>query len=100
MTEVTKKALIWSTTTSIARSYLEPRYQSDDDNFPSTDEMIKTLESYFTTGYETETYRNQFHNIEIGNKDHVNETFAEFTARFRSMAVLGKVLEADWFYYL
>jgi hypothetical protein len=100
MTEVTKKALIWSTTTGIARSYLEPRYQSDDDDFPSADEMIKTLESYFTTGYETETYRNQFHDMEMGNKDHVNETFAEFTARFRSMAVLGKVSEADWFYYL
>ncbi|KAE9363040.1 hypothetical protein N431DRAFT_550787 [Stipitochalara longipes BDJ] len=87
--EVTRKALIWSTTTGLARSYLEPRYQSDHQDFRSADEMIRTLESYFTTGYETEEYRNQFHDMVMGEKGHANETFPEFTARFRSMAVLG-----------
>jgi hypothetical protein len=99
-TEITRKALIWSTTTGLARSYLEPRYQSDRHDYATADEMIDTLESYFTTGYEKEEYRNQFHDMTMGEKGHANETFSEFNARFRSMAVLGEVLEDDWFYQM
>ena len=57
--------------------------------------MIETLQSYFITGYETEEYRNQFHDMKMGDKGHANETFLEFTARFRSMAVLGEVLKTN-----
>jgi len=100
MSEVTRKALIWSTTTGVARSYLEPRYQSDNQDYATAEEMIETLQSYFITGYEIEEYRNQFHDMKMGDKGHANETFSEFTARFRSMAVLGEVLKTDWFYQL
>jgi hypothetical protein len=55
--------------------------------------MIDTLESYFIIGYKKEEYRNQFHDIIIGEKGHANETFSEFNARFRSIVVLGEVLE-------
>jgi hypothetical protein len=98
-TEITRKALVWSTTTGLSRSYLEPRYQSEDQDFDTADEMIDTLSSYFVTGLETEQDRNQFHDMRMGDKDHSNETFPEFIARFRSKAILGRVQQSDWFYH-
>ena len=38
--------------------------------------------------------------MKIGDKDHENETFANFAARFRSKAVLGKESPGDWSYRL
>jgi len=62
--------------------------------------MIKTLESYFTTGYETDEARQEFFDMKMGDKDHEKESFADFAARFRSKAVLGKVTPTDWSYQL
>ena len=52
--------------------------------------MLELLESYFTTGYKTDQFRDKFLDMKIGDKDHENETFANFAARFRSKAVLRK----------
>ncbi len=62
--------------------------------------MISTLAEYYTTGVETEEYRTQFHNMKMGNKGHVNETFPEFTARFRSLAAMGQITKDSWFYQM
>jgi len=101
-TPVTRKALIWGTTTGLARSYLEPRYQSDSMAlaFIDAQDMIELLESYFLTGYETEDARNAFQALQMGGKDHHNETFAEFRGRFTSMAILGEIPASEQFYYM
>ena len=52
--------------------------------------MLELLKSYFITGYETDQFRDKFLDMKIGDKDYENETFANFAARFRSKAVLGK----------
>jgi hypothetical protein len=98
----TRKALIWGTTTGLARSYLEPRYQSDSPHasFQDHQEMIDLLESYFVTGYETEDARNSFKALWMGEKGHENETFAEFKGRFTSMAILGEIPQSELFYYM
>ena len=62
--------------------------------------MLELLESYFTTGYETDQFCNKFLNIKIGDKDHKNKTFTNFAARFRSKAVLGKESPGNWSYRL
>ena len=66
-TEAKRMALIWSNCTGSARSYLEPRYQSDNisRNFASANEMIELLETYFTTGYEAEDNKNAFDDLRI-----------------------------------
>ena len=91
-TEVMRKAMIWSTTTGLARSYLEPRYQSDDpsQDFKTAEEIIELLLTYFITGYETEEYRNRFDDMLIAEKRYENETFPAFIARFYSTAVKAR----------
>ncbi|KFY86454.1 hypothetical protein V498_07500, partial [Pseudogymnoascus sp. VKM F-4517 (FW-2822)] len=59
-TDVSRRALIWGTTTSLAKKYLEPQYLSDTHGFQSADEMMDLLGSYFLTGNETEQARNEF----------------------------------------
>ena len=52
--------------------------------------MLELLESYFTTGYKTDQFRDKFLDIKIDNKDYKNKTFANFAVRFYSKAVLEK----------
>ena len=89
-TEKTRKALIWSTTLGLAREYLQPRYRSGYEEFETAAQMLELLESYFTTGYETDQFRDKFLDIKIGDKDYKNKTFANFAVRFYSKAVLRK----------
>lgn len=99
--EATRKALIWGLTTGLARSYLEPRYATESATaFTNCVEMIELLESFFLTGYESEDARNAFQALQMGSKDHANETFAEFRGRFTSMAVMGEIPASEHFYYL
>lgn len=97
-TPLARKALIWGTTTSLARDYLEPRYASESPTIAFRDyqEMIDLLESYFLTGFEEEDARTDFMRMQMG----VEESFSEFRGRFSSMAVLGGVPRPEWFYYL
>jgi hypothetical protein len=96
--EVTRKALVWATTTGLARNYLEPRYQSDSDDFRSADEMIALLDSYFTTGFEAEDAQQQFFDMRMGDQGY--ESFAAFKARFLDKAINGHVPESEWFQYM
>ncbi|ELR10100.1 hypothetical protein GMDG_04500 [Pseudogymnoascus destructans 20631-21] len=99
-TDVSRRALIWGTTTGLAKKYLEPQYLSATHAFRSADEMMDLLGSYFLTGNETEQARNLFDDLQMGEKGHVSETFPEFKARFQSAAITGQVNESEWFRYM
>ncbi|OBT70928.1 hypothetical protein VF21_10329 [Pseudogymnoascus sp. 05NY08] len=99
-TDVSRRALIWGTTTSLAKRYLEPRYLSDTHAFQSADEMMVLLGSYFLTGNETEQAWDLFDDLQMGEEGHANETFLEFKARFQSAAITGQVTELEWFQYM
>lgn len=99
-TDVSRRALIWGTTTGLAKTYLEPQYLSATHGFCSADEMMDLLGSYYLTGNETEQARNQFDDLHMGEKGHANETFPEFKARFQSAAITGQVTESEWFRYM
>ncbi|KFY31795.1 hypothetical protein V493_00789 [Pseudogymnoascus sp. VKM F-4281 (FW-2241)] len=96
-TDVSRRALIWGTTTGLAKKYLEPQYLSDTHGFQSADEMMDLLGSYYLTGNETEQARNEFDDMQMGQKGHSNETFPEFKARFQSAAITGQVSQSEWF---
>ncbi|OAF60040.1 hypothetical protein VC83_03122 [Pseudogymnoascus destructans] len=96
-TDVSRRALIWGTTTGLAKKYLEPQYLSATHGFRSADEMMDLLGSYYLTGNETEQARNLFDDLQMGEKGHTNETFSEFKARFQSAAITGQVTESEWF---
>jgi hypothetical protein len=96
--ELTRKALVWATTTGLARKYLEPRYQSDSDDFRSADEMISLLNSYFTTGFEIEDAQQEFMDMRMCEQGY--ESFAAFKARFLDKAVNGQIPESEWFQHL
>jgi len=99
--DLTKKALVWSTTKGAARSYLEPRYQAKKNPYQTAEEMLKTLEEYFTTGHEDEDFRSEFHDIEMcQGEGNTKETFAQFAARFKNLAILGNISENDWCYQM
>jgi hypothetical protein len=99
-TEYSRKALVWGTTIGMAKGYIEERYLSDDHPFPTSDEMIKVLAYYFTTGNEAEVARNRFEDVKMNEKNHAGETFPEFKARFQSSAIKGQVSESEWFSYM
>jgi hypothetical protein len=99
-TDVSRRALIWGTTTGLAKTYLEPQYLSATHGFHSADEMMDLLGSYYLTGNETEQARNLFDDMQMGEKGHTNETFPEFKARFQSAAITGQVTESEWFRYM
>lgn len=99
-TDVSRRALIWSTTTGLAKTYLEPQYLSDSHPFESADEMMDLLGSYFLTGNESEQARNLFDDLHMGEKGHASETFPEFKARFQSAAITGQVANSEWFRYM
>lgn len=99
-TDVSRRALIWGTTTGLAKKYLEPQYLSATHGFRSADEMMDLLGSYYLTGNETEQARNLFDDLQMGEKGHTNETFSEFKARFQSAAITGQVTESEWFRYM
>ena len=101
VTDLSRMALVWGTTTGLARTYLEPRYQSDSSSaFTTAEEMMGLLKSFFLTGYETEDARNAFEALFMCDKSHENENFAEFRARFTSMATLGEVPISEQFHYM
>jgi hypothetical protein len=62
--------------------------------------MIDLLGSYYLTSNETEQARNQFDDMQMGEKGHSSETFPEFKARFQSAAITGQVTESEWFQYM
>ncbi|OBT59928.1 hypothetical protein VE03_10718, partial [Pseudogymnoascus sp. 23342-1-I1] len=99
-TDVSRRALIWGTTTGLAKKYLEPQYLSATYGFQSADKMMGLLGSYFLTGNETEQARNLFDDLHMGEEGHVTETFSEFKARFQSAAITGHVTESEWFRYM
>ncbi|ELR04494.1 hypothetical protein GMDG_06796 [Pseudogymnoascus destructans 20631-21] len=100
LTDVSRRALIWGTTTGLAKTYLEPQYLSTTHGFRSAEEMMDLLGSYYLTGNETEQARNLFDNLQMGEKGHASETFPEFMARFQSAAITGQVSESEWFWYM
>ncbi|OAF54375.1 hypothetical protein VC83_09300 [Pseudogymnoascus destructans] len=85
-TDVSRRALIWGTTTGLAKKYLEPQYLSA------------------THGFECRRddgpARNLFDDLQMGEKGHTNETFSEFKARFQSAAITGQVTESEWCRYM
>jgi len=96
-----RKALVWGATTGLSKQYLEPRYiDESNQGFNTAEEMIQLLESFFITGNETELYRNAFHDLQMGDKDHLNETFPEFQARFLNTAIQGGVPKSDWYFFM
>jgi chemotaxis protein histidine kinase CheA len=88
---------VWLKTTGLARTYLTPRYTSTDKKFVSVEEMLTCLETYFTTGTETEEARNRFNDMKMQDKGHPHENFPEFKARFLAEAIEGNVAESEWF---
>ena len=99
-TDISRRALIWGTTTGLAKTYLEPQYLSNTHGFQSADEMMDLLSSYYLTGNETEQARNLFDDLQMGEEGHEGETFPEFKARFQSAAITGQVAESEWFRYM
>ncbi|ELR08457.1 hypothetical protein GMDG_00521 [Pseudogymnoascus destructans 20631-21] len=65
LTDVSRRALIWGTTTGLAKTYLEPQYLSATHGFRSAEEMMDLLGSYYLTGNETEQARNLFDDLQI-----------------------------------
>ncbi|ELR07906.1 hypothetical protein GMDG_08554, partial [Pseudogymnoascus destructans 20631-21] len=57
LTDVSRRALIWGTTTGLAKTYLEPQYLSATHGFRSAEEMMDLLGSYYLTGNEMEQAR-------------------------------------------
>ncbi|ELR08559.1 hypothetical protein GMDG_03254 [Pseudogymnoascus destructans 20631-21] len=100
LTDVSRRALIWGTTTGLAKTYLEPQYLSTTHGFCSAEEMMDLLGSYYLTSNETEQARNIFDDLQMGEKGHASETFPEFKARFQSSAITGQVSESEWFRYM
>ncbi|ELR09090.1 hypothetical protein GMDG_03674 [Pseudogymnoascus destructans 20631-21] len=100
LTDVSRRALIWGTTTGLAKTYLEPQYLSATHRFRSAEEMMDLLGSYYLTGNETEQARNLFNDLQMGEKGHASEIFPEFKARFQSAAITGQVSESEWFRYM
>ena len=101
--DLTRKNLVWSTTKGAARTYLMPRYNSGTPNeYRTAAEMLETLKSYFVSGLEKENHRDEFHALEMSKGKDVspNETFQQFSARFKNMAILGNIAGDDWFYQL
>ncbi|ELR08834.1 hypothetical protein GMDG_03508 [Pseudogymnoascus destructans 20631-21] len=98
LTDVLRRALIWGTTTGLAKTYLEPQYLSATHGFHSAEEMMDLLGSYYLTGNEMEQARNLFDDLQMGEKGHASETFLE--ARFQSAAITGQVSESEWFQYM
>jgi hypothetical protein len=96
-TEDLRKTFIWASTIGKARDYLEPHYQGEDDEFNTAEEMIEHLEAYFLTGYEIQDYSHRFNDMKMGESGHANETFAEFSVRFRHTAVRGWKNKAMWY---
>ncbi|ELR03022.1 hypothetical protein GMDG_05873 [Pseudogymnoascus destructans 20631-21] len=90
LTDVSRRVLIWGTTTGLAKTYLEPQYLSATHGFRSAEEMMDLLGSYYLTGNETEQARNLFDDLQMGEKGHAAETFPEFKARFQSAASQDK----------
>lgn len=99
-TDISRRALIWGTTTGLAKTYLEPRHLSVTHGFQSAEEMMDLLGSYYLTGDETEQARNLFDDLQMGEEGHATETFSEFKARFQSAAITGQVTESEWFRYM
>jgi hypothetical protein len=99
-TERSRKALVWGSTTGVAREYLEPQYLSETHTFETAQEMIQLLESYYLTGLETETSRNAFHDLHMNDKGNAGESFPQFKARFQSAAIKGEVAKSEWFFYM
>lgn len=62
--------------------------------------MMDLLGSYYLTGNETKQARNEFDDMQMGEKGYSNETFPEFKARFQSAAITGQVLQSEWFRYM
>ncbi|ELR02261.1 hypothetical protein GMDG_05331 [Pseudogymnoascus destructans 20631-21] len=100
LTDVSRRALIWGTTTGLAKTYLEPQYLSTTHGFRSAEDMMDLLGSYYLTGNETEQARNLFDDLQMGEKGHASKTFPEFKARFQSAAITGQVSESEWFRYM
>ncbi|ELR03668.1 hypothetical protein GMDG_06311 [Pseudogymnoascus destructans 20631-21] len=100
LTDVSRRALIWGTTTGLAKTYLEPQYLSAMHGFRSADEMMDLLGSYYLTGNETEQARNLFDDLQMVGKGYASETFPEFKAHFQSAAITGQVSESEWFQYM
>ena len=95
-----RRALVWGSTSGLARSYLEPQYLSDTDPFRTAKEMIELLESYFVTGNEVDDFRTLFNDSYMREPKYPYETFAQFRARFQSSAIQGKVASSEWFFYM
>ncbi|ELR09075.1 hypothetical protein GMDG_08670, partial [Pseudogymnoascus destructans 20631-21] len=100
LSDVSRRALIWGTTTGLAKTYLEPQYLSATHGFRSAEEMIDLLGSYYLRGNETEQARNLFDDLQMGEKGYASETFPEFKAHFQSAAITGQVSESEWFQYM
>ncbi|ELR03023.1 hypothetical protein GMDG_05874 [Pseudogymnoascus destructans 20631-21] len=100
LTNVLRRALIWGTTTGLAKTYLEPQYMSATHWFRSAEEMMDLRGSYYLTGNEAEQARNLFDDLQMGEKGHASETFPEFKARFQSAAITGQVSLSEWFQYM
>jgi hypothetical protein len=98
-TKRSRKALVWGSTSGLAKEYLEPQYLSETEWFQDAFEMIELLATYFLSGNETETFRNAFHDLRQGVPD-AKETFPQFKARFQSTAIQGNVARSEWFYYM
>ena len=89
-------ALIWSVTISKAHIYLFPHYQSGLPNqYQIADEILLTLDKYFTTGYKTEEFWEKFDKMEMGKgKDQYrkpispHEMFMQFSGHFKSLTIL------------
>ena len=62
--------------------------------------MVDLLALYFLTRTESETARNEFHDLQMRDKSNPNETFPEFKARFQSAAIKGNVSKSEWFFYM
>ena len=74
---------------------MEPRYQSDSDDFRTADEMIALLDSYFTTGFEVEDAAQSFFDMRMGDQGY--ESFTAFKASFLDKVINGHVPMSDWF---
>jgi len=62
--------------------------------------MLTCLETYFLTSTKKEEAWNQFNDMHIQDKSHLQENFPKFKARFLANTIKGGVPELEWFYAL
>lgn len=98
-TERSRITHVWLRTTGLARSYLTPRYVSENNQYSAVSSMLRDLTEYFVTGTEQEEAKNRFYDSSMRDHSHPKESFSDFKSRFIADAIEGCIAPSEWSYH-